>query len=355
MPILATLRIAFLFQTSRFKKSFSTSSIFVNAFTTSIRNAYRYAEDLNRSLNDIRIVTGQSVEQMDAFATKANRAARELSVSTKAYADAALIFYQQGLDDNEVLERTNTVMKMSNVTGEAAADVSSYMTAIWNNFDDGSKSLEYYGDVITKLGAATAASSEEIAGGMEKFAAVADTVGLSYEYASAALATIIDRTRQSEDVVGTSLRTIFARLSSLSLGETLEDGVDLTKYTKALETVGVKVLDQNDQLKDMDTILDELGTKWGGLNDAQKQALATTVAGVRQYSQLIALMDNYDLFKVNVDLAIDSDGTLTEQSKIFEESWLGAKKRVTAALEGIYDTLLEDKVFFVCYSYYICA
>lgn len=332
-------------ETMRNTVRWQISATALNAFTSSIQNAYRYAEDLNRSLNDIRIVTGQSVEQMDAFAVKANKAARELSVSTKAYADAALIFYQQGLDDNEVLERTNAVMKMSNVTGETASDVSSYMTAIWNNFDDGSKSLEYYGDVITKLGAATAASSEEIAGGLEKFAAVADTVGLSYEYASAALATIIDRTRQSEDVVGTSLRTIFARLSSLSLGETLEDGVDLTKYSKALDTVGVKILDQSGQLKEMDIILDELGAKWGTLNGAQKQALATTVAGVRQYSQLIALMDNYDLFKVNVDLAIDSEGTLTEQSKIFEESWLGAQKRVTAALEGIYDTLLEDKVF----------
>ena len=62
------------------------SATALRAFTSSIRNAYRYAEDLNRSLNDIRIVTGQSVEQMDAFATKANKAARELSVSTKAYA-----------------------------------------------------------------------------------------------------------------------------------------------------------------------------------------------------------------------------------------------------------------------------
>jgi hypothetical protein len=37
------------------------------------------------------------------------------------------------------------------------------MTAIWNNFYDGSKSLEYYSDAITALGAATASSSDEIA------------------------------------------------------------------------------------------------------------------------------------------------------------------------------------------------
>ena len=45
---------------------------------------------------------------------------------------------------------------MMNVTGQGAEEVSSYMTAIWNNFDNGTKSLEYYADAITALGAATA-------------------------------------------------------------------------------------------------------------------------------------------------------------------------------------------------------
>ena len=128
---------------------------------------------------------------------------------------------------------------MANVTGENAENVSSYMTAIWNNFDDGSKSLEYYADVITKLGAETAASSEEIANGLEKFAAIGDTIGLSYEYATAALTTIIDKTRQSEDVVGTALKTIFARIQGLKVGETTEEGLDLNKYSKALNTYGI--------------------------------------------------------------------------------------------------------------------
>ena len=44
--------------------------------------------------------------------------------------------------------------------------------------------------MLTALGAATASSSDEIAGGLEKFAAIANTVGLSYDYAATALATI---------------------------------------------------------------------------------------------------------------------------------------------------------------------
>jgi TP901 family phage tail tape measure protein len=135
------------------------------------------------------------------------------------------------LSGDAVTERANTVIKLSNVTGEAAQDVSNYMTAIWNNFEDGSKSLEYYADVLTKLGATTASSTDEIAAGLEKFAAISQEVGLSYEYATAALATVTAETRQSADVVGTAFKTIFARIQGLNLGETLEDGVDLNKYS----------------------------------------------------------------------------------------------------------------------------
>ena len=210
-----------------------TSSM-MHGFIGAIQSATSYAKSLDASLNNIRIVTGQSVDQMSKFAIEANRSAQALSTTTTKYTDAALIFYQQGLSDKAVKERTDAVIKMANVTGEASQDVSSYMTAIWNNFSDGSKSLEYYADVITKLGAATAASSEEIAGGLEKFAAISNTIGLSYEYATSMITTLVDKTRQSEDVVGTALKTILARIQGLNLGETLEDGTTLNKYSEYL-------------------------------------------------------------------------------------------------------------------------
>jgi TP901 family phage tail tape measure protein len=133
---------------------------------------------------------------------------------------------------------------------------------VWNNFYDGSKSLEYYADVMTALGAATASSTDEIAGGLEKFAAVADTIGLSYEYAASALATITSNTRQSEEVVGTALKTIFARIQGLNLGETLEDGTTLNKYSEALQKVGISIFESNGEIKKMDNILDEMAIKW---------------------------------------------------------------------------------------------
>lgn len=321
------------------------SSSILHGFMGALQGAYGYAQDLNKSLTDIAIVTGQSTDQMAAFAEQANRSAQALSVSTTAYTDAALIYYQQGLDDEAVKARTDITMQMSNVTGESAEHVSSYMTAIWNNFAEGSENLEHYADVITALGAATASSSEEIANGMQQFAAVADTVGLSYEYAATALATVVAQTRQSESTVGNSFRTIFSRLQGLKLGETLEDGTDLNKYSKALATVGVNIKDQNGELKDMDTILDEIGAKWQTLAKDQQIALAQTVGGVRQYTNLVALFDNWDTFQKNLNVANTSDGTLQQQADTYAQSWEAAQKRVKAAWQAIYQDLIDDKFF----------
>jgi len=221
-----------------------------------------------------------------------------------------LIYYQQGLSDQEVLDRTETTIKMANVAGTTAETASQQLTAIWNNFYDGSKSLEYYADVMVKLGAATASSSDEISEGIEKFAAVANTVGLSYDYAATALATVTAQTRESASVVGTAFRTLFSRIQGLQLGETLDDGTTLNKYSEALAKVGVNIKDTDGELKQMDDILDELGAKWNTLAQDQKIALAETVAGVRQWTQLIALMDNWDFFQENLALAQGSEGTL---------------------------------------------
>lgn len=321
-----------------------TSSV-LHGFVGSLEQAYGYSKNLDRSLNEIRIVSEKSAEDMARFAEQANKAAKALSTTTTNYTDASLIYYQQGLTDQEVLDRTETTIKMANVAGTTAETASQQLTAIWNNFYDGSQSLEHYADVMVKLGAATASSSDEISEGIEKFAAVANTVGLSYEYAASALATVTAQTRESASVVGTAFRTLFSRIQGLNQGETLDDGTTLNKYSQALATVGVQIKDTNGELKGMDKILDDLGSRWNTLAQDQKIALAETVAGVRQWTQLIALMDNWDFFKENLAMAQDADGALEQQAEIYAESWEAARDRTKAAAEDIYDSLINPDFY----------
>lgn len=321
-----------------------TSSV-LHGFVGSLEQAYGYSKNLDRSLNEIRIVSEKSAEDMARFAEQANKAAKALSTTTTNYTDASLIYYQQGLTDQEVLDRTETTIKMANVAGTTAETASQQLTAIWNNFYDGSQSLDHYADVMVKLGAATASSSDEISEGIQKFAAVANTVGLSYEYAASALATVTAQTRESASVVGTAFRTLFSRIQGLNQGETLDDGTTLNKYSQALATVGVQIKDTNGELKGMDEILDDLGSRWNTLAQDQKIALAETVAGVRQWTQLIALMDNWDFFKENLAMAQDADGALEQQAEIYAESWEAARDRTKAAAEDIYDSLINPDFY----------
>lgn len=315
----------------------------LTGFTSGISDAVRYAQDLNESLNNIRIVTGKSTAEMAQFAKQANRAAKELNTTTTKYTDASLIYYQQGLDDKSVKARTDVTAKFANVSRENLTLSSEYLTAIWNNFAKGSENLEYFADVIVALGAATASSSQEIATGLNKFAATAETVGLSYEYATAALATVTATTRQSADIVGTAFKTLFSRIQDLELGKTLDDGTTLGKYSKALDAVGVSIKDSNGELRDMDRILDDIGGKWDTLNKDEQVALAQAVGGVRQYTQFIALMDNWDFMKENLETAKGATGELQKQADIFAESWEAARKNVKASAEGIYDSLVKDE------------
>lgn len=321
----------------------------LHGFVGSLEQAYGYAKNLDRSLNNIRIVSEKSADDMARFAEQANKAAKALSTTTTNYTDASLIYYQQGLTDQEVLDRTETTIKMANVAGTTAETASQQLTAIWNNFYDGSQTLDHYADVMVKLGAATASSSDEISEGIEKFAAVANTVGLSYEYAASALATVTAQTRESASIVGTAFRTLFSRIQGLNLGETLDDGTTLNKYSQALATVGVQIKDANGELKGMDKILDNLGDKWNTLTQDQKIALAETVAGVRQWTQLIALMDNWDFFKKNLAIAKNADGALNQQAETYAESWEAARDRISASAEDIYDSLI-NKDFFISFD-----
>lgn len=324
---------------------FGISSSIMNSFTGSVQRAYGFVKSLDTSLNNIRVVSGQSAAQMEEFAKQANVAAQSLGSTTTAYTDAALIYYQQGLGEDEVKERTETTIKMSNVLRESSEEVSSYMTAIWNNFDDGSKSLEYYGDVITALGAKTASSAAEISRGLSQFASTADTIGLSYEYATSSLAAVVAATRQSADTVGTAFKTIFSRIQGLSLGETLDDGTNLNKYSKALNAIGVSIKDQSGELKNMDAILEEMAQKWTTLDKDQQMALAQTVAGTRQYTYLISLMENWGNVTKNIQIASEATGTLNKQQEIYNQSLAAHTKQLEAAKEGLSKEFFDSDSF----------
>lgn len=320
------------------------ASSLIHGAMSSISGAISYAKNLNSTLTDIRVVTGASSDEMARFAIQANNAAKALSSSTNDFAKASLIYYQQGNDAATAAKKAEITTKAANVAFTASAkEMSEMLTAVWNSYQVGNDQLEHTVDIMAKLGAATASSMEEMATGMQKVAATANTVGVSMEQMSAMIATSASVTRQAPEQIGTAWNTILSRIGGLKLGETLEDGVDLNKYSKALETIGVKVLDATGELRSMGLVVDEIGAKWDTLTTAQKSALAQTVGGTRQYTQIMAFFENFDKYQANLTTAKNSNGALQQQQEIWAEGWEAASQRSRAAMEDLYNQLIDEK------------
>ena len=316
----------------------------VHGIEKAFSNALNYVTDLNEALTDIRVVSGQTVEQMTKFTTQANLAAKALGTTTKEYAKAALTYYQQGDSSELAAKKAEITLKATNVAFKAtASEMSDMLTSTWNGFQAGADELEHMVDVMANLGSHTASSVEEIATALQKVAATANTVGVSMEQVSAMIATVSSTTRQAASTVGTAMNTILSRFSSLKLGETLEDGLDLTKYSKALKTVGVDILDTSGNLRDMGIVIDELMEKWDNLSKGQKTALANTVGGVRQQTNVMALFENQDRYKQNLGYAENSEGALDAMQDTYMEGIEAAKKRLQASKEELWGTLINEK------------
>lgn len=312
----------------------------VNTLTAKISGAVSYIERLDSSLNDIRIVTGQSADEMDKFAVKANKAAENLGKSTLDYTKAALTYYQQGLSDDEVAARTEVTMKASNVTGQSTDDVAEQLTAVWNGFKVAAEDTEEYVDKLAAVGAATASDLEELSSGMAKVASGAASMGVNIDQLTASLATIVSTTRQDASSVGTALKTIYSRIADIKAGAD-DAETTLGNYSSKMAELGFNVLDSEGKMRDLGVVMEEIGNNWKNLSREQQIYLAQTMAGTRQYNNLIALFDNWEEYQSALNVSQKAAGTLQKQQNVYLESTTAHINELNTAWDSLYHSTLD--------------
>ena len=317
------------------------TSSFFNRITGSIGKAFDYAVQLDSSLNDIRIVTGKSADEMERFAKTANKSAQALGAGTKDFTNAALIYYQQGLDDEEAQKRAEITLKTANVTGQSAGEVSEQLTAVWNGYKVNSQEAELYIDKLAAVAATTASDLEELSTGMSKVASAASLMGVDIDQLNAQLATIVSVTRQAPESVGVALKTIYARMGDIEAG--IDSETTLGNYTAQMSALGVQVLDAQGQFRDMGKVIEEIGNKWNTYSREQQVALSQIMAGTRQYNNLLSLFDNWDMYEDALLTSATAAGTLNDQQEIYMETTEAHLQKLQTETEALYDILFDEK------------
>lgn len=230
-----------------------------------IRNLISYSfdfyKDLDSALNEIYVVSGLTAEAVNKLTGNFINMAKETGMSIDDVTRAAVLFYQQGLNTDEVMQMTEVTAQFAKVAGTDATDAADKLTAAVNGYRLSAEDAMSVADKFNKVAAASAADIDELSTAFSKAAAQANQAGVSMDNYLAYIATMEEATREAPENLGTSLKTIFSRMQQIKTGNNEEDGVDVNQVETALRSVGIALRDASGQLRDLEEIFDELGPK----------------------------------------------------------------------------------------------
>lgn len=291
---------------------FTAAQTFLQGISTAAQEAYQWVYELDKTITNIGVVTGYTGDQLDKVTQNAIAGAKELRIAANDYAEGALIFYQQGLGDDQVAQRVEITAKAARAAGSSLESMSSQLTAIWNTYKMTGDEMERAASVGAKMAGDTAVDFADIAEAMQTAAAPAEQMGVSYNSLAAIIATVGDTTQQSASVIGNAFKTIFSRFQQLK-SEGTDGEVTLNRVSSQLQELGVNVLDSAGNLRSLDTVIAEVGNQWDSWSSKQQLAIAQLVGGTRQYGQFLTLMNNFDKYQDLLTSANLEDGSTLEQ------------------------------------------
>lgn len=310
-----------------------------------IKEAFDFYKSLDRALTDITIVSNMSRSQVQELTQEFIKLSAQTGMAIDDIAQASVIFFQQGLSTKEVMEMTEVTAQFAKVAGSTVEKAADQLTAAVNGFQVGVEGAIDVADKLNAVAAKSAASIDEIATAMSKAASQANQAGLSMDKFYAILATMEEVTREAPENIGTSMKTIMARMQQIKEGNNTEDDTDVNDVETALKTVGISLRDANGQLRDLEAVLDELGPKWNSLDRNTQAYLGTIIAGTRQQSRFISMMQNWDRV---LELTEVSENSAGQQALMHEKAMQGldaAINTLTNSWQKFLTTLTNSDIF----------
>lgn len=283
--------------------------------------AVKTIQEMDQALTGMAMVTNMNREQTDALIPRIQSLAKETSTAMTEVANLITEYTKQGRSLEESFILAEETAKAAKIAGISAAESIKYMTSAINGFNLAAADATRVSDVFANLAAISATDYEQLAVALSKVSAQANLAGMSMEFTTALLAKGIETTQEAPESIGTALKTIVARMRELSdYGSTLEDGASVNRVESALASAGIELRDVNGEFRDLEDIFNELGPQWDNLNTMQQQAIAQAVAGTRQQSRFVAIMQDWTRTQELASEAQDSAGASAAQYAVYADS-----------------------------------
>lgn len=329
---------------STLTQRFTAANLISTAVTASVsrmkqalREAVSELKEMDKELTTIKMVTGASDYDISKLTEQAFAGARANGRSVNDYLTAAERFARAGYRDN--IDQLSKLSLMTQNIGGVEEDVAAKFLlaadAAWK-LNGSYDALMGVLDGVSSVADQNATDLGKIAEGITVAGSAFANAGESAQTFTAMLGVTTASTQRSGSEMARGLRTILFRVRQVKAE--LDDGEvisadDISNAAKALDKVGISVMDDSNKLKSMSQILGELQEKWKTWDegDWRKSYLQNFLAGNRNGNVLYALMDNWGTYEKMLSQYEDSAGTALEKNAIYTDSWAAATNDLKTA------------------------
>ena len=167
-----------------------------------------------------------------------------------------------------------------------------------------------------------------------------------------------EKTRQSAEVIGSAWQSIISRITKIPAKTNLDDLVDengkvvatVNDADKVLSKYGINLVDTSGKMRDVGTVLDEIGAKWNTMSTLEQNQLAYVVAGTRQRNVFIAAMEDYNRVLDATTVSENANGTAAEKMTIYTQTLEAAQNNLTSSIQQFAQDSNLDQILIAAYN-----
>ena len=325
---------------TKFASWLSITQVIMTAVRTA-KQMVSAAVEVESAMAQIKIVTGASDSQMEAFLTKSIALAKELGQSVTDVASSIETFARLGYNMSDSSNLAKYANIMANVGNTDVDTATTGITSIIKGYELDANDAEHVSDVLVKVGQEYAISAEELMAAFQRGGAALHASGTDFEK-SAALFAATNASLQNAETTGTMWKTVSARIRGATteleeIGEET-DGLaqGLSKYREEIKALsGVDIMKDENTYKDMYDIFVQLAEVWDNMEDVSQSRVAEILGGTRNTSGIMSTITNIKDAIGAYSSAMDSAGTATEANNIYMDTTKAKVGELKAAFQEL--------------------
>lgn len=323
--------------------------------TTAIYGTKKVLEEIAEVIKEVDTEMVNLQKVMDATITnfeEMRNVAGELGGDfAKSMTDVLKIMVEwgrQGRDQLEVIELTKAALLASNATEIQAADSVKYLTSALLQFNIPVSQAVSVVDKLNEVSNRTAANAIDLAESIKESGSAAASAGVSIDQLNGLTAALVEATAKSGNRIGNALKTIFSRMRV--------GGAEGSEAVSAVEVelgkVDIALRKSQFEYRDTFDVLSDLAEKWDTLNGVQKENIAFAMSGRRRYSDLKALISNFDKAVEGTSYSVNSLNSSVDENNRYLESLEAYINRSKEAFQDFSTTIGESGGLISLKNYY---